>query len=193
MFRLISRSACALMLMAFSATAITMQALEKVAGIKYRTIFYDGGKPAAVSTAIGDTHFTAATATGQFDLIHDGRLFPLAVMADEPLELEGYGTVPPVTDWLPDANTAPNYFGLFLPADAPPDVLEAMDRVWQEKIMTSEKMRTFASQRGAIFRPVFGDAAVEVAMPYLSLNAWQQYENGDAPNNPELFDIPKPE
>lgn len=175
-----------------SATAISMQALEAVADINYRQIVYEGGNPAVISTVAGETQFTAATATEQVDMIRAGRLRPLAVIANQPLELEGFGTVPAVTDWLPDVASAPNYFGIFIPADAPQEVLDTMDKVWSEQIVTSEVLRQFAAERGALFNPTFGDEAATEALPYLSINAWQQFESGAAPNDPGDFGIPKP-
>lgn len=175
-----------------SATAISMQALEAQVDINYRQIVYDGGNPAVISTVSGETQFTAATATEQVDMIRAQRLRPLAVVADTPLDLDGFGTVPPVTDWLPDVASAPNYFGIFIPADAPDEVLEAMDKVWSDRIANSDVMRKFAAERGALFNATYGKEAQKAAQPYLSINAWQQYESGAAPNNPAQFDIPKP-
>ncbi len=176
-----------------SATAISMQTLEKAADINYRQIVYEGGNPAVISTVSGETQFTAATATEQVDMIRAGRLRPLAVVADKPLELEGFGTVPPVTEWLPEVASAPNYFGVFIPADAPQEVLDTMDKIWAEKIAGSEVMKAHAAERGALFNATYGEEAVKAAMPYLSINAWQQFESGAAPNDPSEFGIPKPE
>ncbi|MEO3388549.1 tripartite tricarboxylate transporter substrate binding protein [Mesorhizobium sp. CAU 1741] len=176
-----------------SATAISMQTLEKATDINYRQIVYEGGNPAVISTVAGETQFTAQTATEQVDMIRAGRLRPLAVIADQPLELEGFGTVPPVTEWLPEVKSAPNYFGIYIPADAPQEVLDAMDKVWAEKIATSEVIKKHAAERGALFNAAHGDDAVAAATPFLSINAWQQFESGAAPNDPSEFGIPKPE
>ena len=176
-----------------SATAISMQALEKVADINYRQIVYEGGNPAVISTVSGETDFTAQTATEQVDMIRAGRLRPLAVIADKPLELEGFGTVPPVTDWLPDVASAPNYFGIYVPADAPKEVLDAMDKVWGEQIANSEVLKKHAAERGALFNATYGEEAAKAALPFLSINAWQQFESGAGPNDPSQFGIPKPE
>ncbi|MSU90286.1 tripartite tricarboxylate transporter substrate binding protein [Rhodobacteraceae bacterium 2CG4] len=176
-----------------SAGAIALDAIAGTAEINTRSITYEGGAPAVTSTVAGETQMTAQTAVEQVDMIRAGRLRPLAVVADTPLELDGYGTVPPITDWLPDIAVAPNYFGLFIPADAPAEVLAAMDKVWEERIATSEKMKTYAAERASLFNPSYGDSAQDAAMPFLSINAWQQYEGGTAPNDPSEFGIPKPE
>jgi tripartite-type tricarboxylate transporter receptor subunit TctC len=175
-----------------SAGAIAMGAIEGAAEINYRQIVYEGGNPAVIATVAGETDFTSQTATEQVDMIRAERLRPLAVIASSPLELDGYGTVPPVTEWLPDVQSANNYFGIWIPADAPQEVLDAMDAVWENTIMNSDAMRAFAAERGALFDPSYGDAAQEAAMPMLSINAWQQYDGGTAENSPEDFGIPRP-
>jgi tripartite-type tricarboxylate transporter receptor subunit TctC len=175
-----------------SAGSITMQAINSASSINYRQITYEGGAPAVIATVAGETDFTSQTATEQVDMIRAGRLRPLAVVADGPLELEGYGSVPSVTDWLPDVQSANNYFGVFLPADAPAEVVETMNTIWADVIANSEALRTFAASRGALFDPSYGEAAQTAAMPMLSINAWQQFEGGAAPNSPDQFGIPKP-
>ncbi|MFN3225084.1 MAG: Bug family tripartite tricarboxylate transporter substrate binding protein [Hyphomicrobiales bacterium] len=175
-----------------SAGAIAMGAIEGAAEINYRQIVYEGGNPAVIATVAGETDFTSQTATEQVDMIRAERLRPLAVIASSPLELDGYGTVPPVTEWLPDVQSANNYFGIWIPADAPQEVLDTMDAVWENTIMNSDAMRAFAAERGALFDPSYGDAAQEAAMPMLSINAWQQYDGGTAENSPEDFGIPRP-
>lgn len=175
-----------------SAGAIAMGALEGAAEINYRQIVYEGGNPAVIATVAGETDFTSQTATEQVDMIRAERLRPLAVIASSPLQLDGFGTVPPVTDWLPNVQSANNYFGVWIPADAPQEVLDTMDAIWESSIMSSEAMMAFAAERGALFDPSYGDAAQTAAMPMLSINAWQQYDGGTAENSPEDFNIPRP-
>lgn len=174
------------------ATAITMQAIEDMTEINFRPIIFEGGNPAVVSTAGGETQFTAQNATEQIDMIRAGRLRPLAVVAADPVELEGFGTVPSILDWMPELSLAPNYFGIYIPADAPQEVLDTMDRVWAEDVANAEALKNFAAERGSIFKSSYGDEAQAAAMPFLSINAWQQFDGGTAPNNPSEHGIPRP-
>lgn len=174
------------------ATAITMQSIADVTDVNYREIIFEGGNPAIVSTAGGETQFTAQNATEQIDMIRAGRLRPLAVVAEMSIELEGFGTIPTITDWLPDLALAPNYFGIFIPADAPQEVLDTMDQVWANKVASSDVLKAFAAERGSIFHPTHGEQAQGAAMPFLSINAWQQFDGGSAPNEPSEFGIPRP-
>lgn len=176
-----------------SAGAISLDAINAVQKINVQQITYEGGAPAVTSTVAGETKLTAQTAVEQVDMIRAKRLRPLAVVASTPLELDGYGSVPAITDWLPDMRVAPNYFGLFVPADAPEDVLATLDKIWSETIAESDVMKSYAAERASLFAPSFGDDAQAAAMPFLSINAWQQFESGAGPNDPSQFGIPKPE
>ena len=56
-------------------------------------------------------------------MIRAKRLRPLAVVGDRPVELDGYGTIEPLTKWLPQFKEPANYFGIFIPKSVPPEVI----------------------------------------------------------------------
>jgi tripartite-type tricarboxylate transporter receptor subunit TctC len=89
-----------------------MEAVAQVAGVTYRHVSYDGGNPAVIATVSGETQVTTQLGVEQADMIRAGRLRPLAVVSDQPLELEGVGAIPPITKWYPDYRPDANYFGL---------------------------------------------------------------------------------
>ncbi len=111
-----------------------MEAIAQQTGVTYKHVTYDGGNPAVIATVAGETEVTTQLAAEQAEMIRAGRLRPLAVIGTEPLELAGYGTIPPVTEVLPEISLATNYFGIWTPKDVPPEVLETMTAVWQDKI-----------------------------------------------------------
>src|SRR5687768_13109685 len=78
-----------------------MEAIARAAGVQYRHVTYDGGNPAVVATVAGETPVTTQLAVEQAEMIRGKRIRPLAVVSDKPLELEGFGTVEPVTRTLP--------------------------------------------------------------------------------------------
>jgi tripartite-type tricarboxylate transporter receptor subunit TctC len=170
-----------------------MEALASQADVTYRHVTYDGGNPAVIATVAGETEVTTQLASEQAEMIRGGRLRPLAVLDDEPLELQGYGTIPPVTEWLPDIALATNYFGIWAPKDLPPEVLETMTAVWEDKIKNSKALEDYAADRGALFTPYHGNDAHERAMGMVRQNAWLMYDAGKAPNNPADFGIERPE
>ena len=169
-----------------------MESLASQADLAYRHVTYDGGNPAVIATVAGETEVTTQLASEQAEMIRGGRLRPLAVLDAEPLELAGYGTIPSVTEWLPDIALATNYFGIWTPKDVPPEVLATMDQIWEEKIKNSKALQDYAADRGALFTPYYGEDAQERAMGMVRQNAWLMYEAGKAPNDPSQFGIEKP-
>jgi tripartite-type tricarboxylate transporter receptor subunit TctC len=162
---------------------------DAAGGFDFNMITYDGGGPAAIATAAGEAMVTTQLAVEQTELIRGGRLKALAVLSDEPLVLDGVDPIPPITDWLPDMELAPDYFGIFIPADVPPEVLATVDKIWEEKVMTSPELQTYAETFGAVFAPSYGAEARERAMPVVILEACSSVARGEAANDPSTIGI----
>lgn len=170
-----------------------MLSIEKHADISWRHVTYDGGNPAVIATVAGETEVVPQLAVEQADMLAGGRLRALAVLADTALELDGYGTIPPITDWLPEYQPAPNYFGIWVPKDAPQEVIDTFGQLWDTVIADSEELKQYAAERGAVFAPSWGEEAVDDAMPFLSNVAWTLHEAGETVMSPEEIGIPRPE
>jgi tripartite-type tricarboxylate transporter receptor subunit TctC len=158
-------------------------------GFDYNMITYDGGGPAAIATASGEAMVTTQLAVEQTELIRGGRLRALAVLSNQPLVLDGVDPIPPVTNWLPDMKLAPDYFGIFVPAGVPDEVVATLDKIWAEKVMTSPEIQTYAETFGAVFAPSFGAEARALAMPVVILEACDAVERGEAVNDPSTIGI----
>jgi tripartite-type tricarboxylate transporter receptor subunit TctC len=169
-----------------------MELIAKVAGVKYRHVTYDGGNPAVVATVAGEAEVTTQLAVEQADMIRGKRLRPLATVSDKPLELEGYGTIPALSDTLPGFSAPTNYFGIFLPKGVPDDVVATVQKVWTENISNNEVLKKYAVSRGALFAPSYGEAAQKAVFPAVQANAWLLFDSGKAKVSPDTVGIPKP-
>ena len=169
-----------------------IEAIAQQTGVEYKHVTYDGGNPAVIATVAGETEVTTQLASEQAEMIRAGRIKPLAVIGTEPLELAGYGTIPPVTDWIPDISLATNYFGIWTPKDVPTEVLETMGTVWEEEIANSQALKDYAADRGALFTPYHGDEAQERALGMVRQNAWLLYDAGKAAKSPDEFGLERP-
>jgi tripartite-type tricarboxylate transporter receptor subunit TctC len=158
-------------------------------GFDYNMITYDGGGPAAIATAAGEAMVTTQLAVEQTELIRGGRLKALAVLSDQPLVLDGVDPIPPITDWIPDMELAPDYFGIFIPSDVPPEVLSTVDAIWADKVMNSPELKTYAETFGAVFAPSYGPEARALAMPVVILEACSSVARGEAVNDPSTIGI----
>ena len=170
------------------------EAVKGAVGGGYKHLTYDGGNPAVVATVAGEAEATTQLASEQAEMVRAGRLRPLAVLADQPLEIEGFGTVPPVTEFveepLPILSTA---FGIFIPREGtPPEVIETFNQIWAEVIPNADPLRSYALEKGALFTPASGDAAREKVWPEIQADAWSFDAAGRATMSPEELGIPKP-
>ena len=111
-----------------------MELISKATGVKYRHVTYDGGNPAVVATVAGETDVTTQLAVEQADMIRGKRIRPLAAVSDKPLELEGFGTIEPITKYVPGIKVPTNYFGIFIPKGVPPEVVVTLQKIWAENI-----------------------------------------------------------
>jgi tripartite-type tricarboxylate transporter receptor subunit TctC len=169
-----------------------MELISKVTGVKYRHVTYDGGNPAVVATVSGEADVTTQLAVEEADMIRGKRLRPLATVSDKPLELEGYGTIPPLSNTLPGFTAPANYFGIFLPKGVPDDVVKTLEKIWADNISKSEAIRKYATSRGALFGPATGEAAQKAVFPAVQANAWLLFEGGKTKVSPDTVGIPKP-
>ena len=169
-----------------------MEAIAKVTGVKYRHVTYDGGNPAVVATVAGEADVTTQLAVEQADMIRGKRLRPLATVSDKPLELEGYGTIPPLSQTLPGFTAPANYFGIFVPKGVPDEVVKTLEKAWADVISKSDSLKKYATSRGALFAPLYGDEAQKAVFPAVQANAWLLFEGGKAKVSPDTVGIPKP-
>ena len=169
-----------------------IETIVQATDLEYRHVTYEGGNPAVIATVGGETQVTPQLASEQAEMIRGNRLRPLAVMSTEPLEIQGYGSIPPITDWLPELDLAIAYFGIWVPVGVPDEVVETFTMVWENRIQDSDVLRSYALERGAIFAPYHGEEAHARGMDTVKLAAWSLYDAGSAPINPETLGIPRP-
>ncbi|WP_353642982.1 tripartite tricarboxylate transporter substrate binding protein [Mesorhizobium sp. WSM2239] len=148
-----------------SSGGAALGAFSTGAGVEARHVTYDGGNPAVIATAGGETEVTTQLAVEQAEMIRAGRIRPLAVVGTKPLKLEGVDEIPAITTILPDFPASDNYFGIFVPAGTPNEVLQTLDMIWDDKIANSKALQDYATSRGAIVAVVRGEEAKEAAMP----------------------------
>ncbi len=175
-----------------SAGHAAMDSLAKAAGITYRNVTYDGGTPAVLAAVAGETDCTSQLASEEADMIRAKKIRPLFTFSDKALDLEGYGTIPPLSDSLPGYTAPLNYFGVFIPKGVPVNVIATMDHLWNTVIATSPEMKKYCAQHGALLAPVAGEAAQKAAFPAVQANAWMLYDTKQAKISPATVGIPKP-
>lgn len=177
-----------------SSGGMALAAIKQEVGGEFgaRMVSYDGGNPAVMAAASGEVMVTTQLATEQTEMIKAGKLRALAVLSDKPLVVEGIDSIPPVTQWLSEMPIAADYFGVFIPKGAPQEVYDTVAKVWADNVMHSEELMTYASDRGAVFAPSFGESAIKVAMPVVISEACARVVRGEAVVDPSTIGIDCP-
>ncbi len=169
-----------------------IEAIARATGTTYKHVTYDGGNPAVVSTLSGETQVTTQLAAEQTDMIRAKKIRPLAVVSDKPLTIEGYGTIPPLSQFVPGFKDPINYFGIFVHKGVPPEVKQTLDAIWANQIAKGDALKKYAESRGAMFAGTHGDEAQKAVMPAIQSYAWVQQAAGKAKVSPDTVGIPKP-
>ncbi|MEO7129184.1 MAG: tripartite tricarboxylate transporter substrate binding protein [Rhodoferax sp.] len=175
-----------------SAGHAAMDRIINATGVKYKEVAYDGGNPAVLSTVAGETDATTQLAVEQADMIRGKRLRPLATVGDKALTLDGYGVIPPLSETVPGLRAPLNYFGIFIPKGVPENVIKTLEKIWADKMPNDAALKKYATTRGAIYDPLYGEAAQKAVFPAIQLNAWNIYNRGMAKVSPDTVGIPKP-
>ena len=175
-----------------SAGHFVMENIAHALDVSYIHVPYEGGNPAVIATVAGEASVVTQLASEQAEMLRAGRLRALAAYAEVPLMLDGVGEIPAITNWIPDLRVPTNFFGIWAPVGIPAEVVETMDMIWENVIKNSEAMRAYAADRGALFGPVYGQAAYDEAMPAVAFQAWTLYDGGQAVISPADVGIPRP-
>lgn len=174
-----------------SAGHSAIEAIKRANGGDYKLVSYDGGAPAVIATVGGETMATTQLLSEQIEMIRGKKLRPLAALTPEDLAIEGFGTVPSATKWLPKVAADPIYFGIWIPKCAPKEVVETMNKVWREKVANSKSLREFARLRGQIVAPYFGEEALKRAWPSIVNAAWGLHDGGKSKVRPDDVGMPR--
>jgi len=168
-----------------------MELVRAATGIRYRHVTYDGSNPAVIAAVSGEVPVVSQLLVEMSQMIKGKRLTPLVALNDKPVMLEGYGEIPPITRWVPGMVAPVHYFGIWLPKDAPADVIRTMDMVWPDRIAKSEALQKYAASRSAIFTPLHGQEAYDGGMKMVRQIAWMYFDAGRAKISPDSVGIPR--
>jgi hypothetical protein len=152
--------------------------------VTYRHVADDGGAPAVVSTVAGETEVTPRSAVEQVEMIRGKRPRPLAVVGDRPLDIDGYGTAPPLSEMLEGFAAPANYLGIFIPKGVPGEVIETLEKIRAGNIN--------ALTRGMLVLPLTGEAAQKAVFPAIQANAWLMADSNKAAVSPDRVGISNP-
>lgn len=169
-----------------------LRQLQTAFGVEAKHITYDGGNPAVIATAGGETEVTTQLGVEQAEMIRSGKLRGLAVMSALPLALESVAPIDPITKFKPDFKLADNYFGIFVPKGVPKEVTDTLDKIWKDVMPKSEALTKYAQSRGAIVAVVSGEEAKKAVLPAIQVAAYGLVDRKQNKIDPASIGIAKP-
>lgn len=167
-----------------------IEVFKSVTGVTVRHVPFAGGNPAVVSTVSGETNAVMQLSMEQADMIRAKRLRPLAGMSNQPLNITGYGDVPPITKWYPNFPLTGSHFGIMVPKDVPREAVAAISKAFDVAVK-AEALKKFATEKAVFLTNLKEDEAMKSSEETASITAWILYDNGAAKISPERFNIPR--
>jgi len=174
-----------------SSGGAALGAFSQGAGVQARQVTYDGGNPAVIATAGGETEVTTQLAVEQAEMIRAGRIRPLAVVGTKSLTLEGVPEIPSITKAIPSFPASDNYFGIFVPKGVPNEVVQTLEMIWKDTIAKSDALKKYATSKGAIVAVVSGDEAKKAVLPAVKETAWGLWDRKEGKVDPASVGIPR--
>jgi tripartite-type tricarboxylate transporter receptor subunit TctC len=173
---------------------VAAEKLKKAAGIEYLHVPYEGAYPAIIATLQGEAEVTLHHVDEQLDLLKAGDLRALAVYDTEPYDMEGYGVIPAVTDFIPEMEPlVPHgaHFALGVPKDTPQNIINTIEEAFV-KAINSNEFKKFGEDTGAKVLGLCGQEAEDWLAEQAPPTCWILYEAGVGVNDPSQFGMEKP-
>ena len=170
---------------------IVMNAL----GAKFKAIPYEGGAPSAMAVAKKEVDFGTSDLSEALTVIQSKMVRPLFVFDDKPFHLEGFGVIPPITDFAPqmkDKLAAGKGFRALGYAKGMPQyrinkIIEAF-----KGAMASDTVKNFGKKNLLPLNGTVGAEADKIWMIQTQVQAWLLYDIKEAKKNPQELGIPRP-
>lgn len=128
-----------------SAGHLPVALLEEAAGVKFNHIPYKGGGPSVIATMTGEVQFAVPALPTAAPHVKQGRLRVLAVTGAE--RSPAMPEAPTVAEAGVPGYEFSIWYGVFVPAGTPKDIIARLRRVLVQTLQTSE-MQKLLSQQG---------------------------------------------
>jgi len=166
-----------------------------VIGGKFKAVPYDGGAPAAVAVAKKEVDFATCDLSEALTVIQAKMVRPLFVFDDKPFDLEGFGVIPPVTEFVPEMkdklSAGKGFRALGYAKGIPEDRVKKLIDAFKIA-MASEAVKNFGKKNLLPLSGTVGADADKTWMNQTQVQSWLLYDIKEAKRNPEELGIPRP-
>ena len=167
--------------------------VANIADVKFIDVPYAGGAPATVALLQNEVDVVASGLHEQVEYIKAGKIRPLAVMAPEAINIEGYGLVPSIKEYLPELESYLPHgatYSLVIKRDTPVDILEKIEKAFIEA-SKDKSLQDLIKKRYFLLSVATGANADKQAALAESITSHLYWDIGIGEVNPNELGIPK--
>lgn len=169
--------------------------LMNTIGAKFKAVPYDGGAPSAMAVAKKEVDFGTSDLSEALTVIQSKMVRPLFVYDDKPFTLEGFGTIPPVTDFVPQMKdklaAGKGFRALGYARGIPEDRIAKLIDTFKVA-MNSEGVKNFGKKTLLPLNGAAGAEADKIWVNQTQVQSWLLYDIKEAKKSPEELGIPRP-
>jgi len=160
-------------------------------GLTYKHVPFPGGAPAAAAAIAGEAEVASAGFVEVVEFLRGGQMRALAVFDDEPVYVEGYGEIPPITNWAPGIRKYMpfgGWFGPAVPTGTPQHIIDKIDAAFIQ-VMESPALKELSQTRLVRLEGKRPAESAEFMRRESQLVSWLLYDLGLVETNPETVGI----
>jgi tripartite-type tricarboxylate transporter receptor subunit TctC len=164
-------------------------------GAKFKAVPYEGGAPSAMAVAKKEVDFGTSDLSEALTVINSKMVRPLFVFDDKPFNLEGFGVIPPITEFVPQMkdklSAGKGFRALGYAKGIPEDRIKKLIDAFKIA-MASDAVKNFGKKTLLPLNGTAGAEADKVWVNQTQVQAWLLYDIKEAKKSPEELGIPRP-
>jgi len=163
-------------------------------GGKFKAVPYEGGAPSAMAVAKKEVDFGTSDLSEALTVIKSKMVRPIFVFDDKPFDLEGFGVIPPITEFVPQMkdklSAGKGFRALGYAKGIPEDRIKKLIDAFKIA-MASDAVKDFGKKTLLPLNGTVGADADKVWVNQTQVQAWLLYDIKEAKKNPEELGIPR--
>ena len=164
-------------------------------GGKFKAVPYEGGAPSAMAVAKKEVDFGTSDLSEALTVINSKMVRPVFFFDDKPFDLEGFGVIPPITEFVPQMkdklSAGKGFRALGYAKGIPEDRIKKLTDAFKIA-MASNAVKDFGKKTLLPLNGTAGADADKVWVNQTQVQAWLLYDIKEAKKSPEELGIPRP-
>jgi tripartite-type tricarboxylate transporter receptor subunit TctC len=169
--------------------------LNNTIGGKFRPVVYEGGPAVALAIAKREVEFGTNDLSEALTFIKSKMVRPLFLFDDKPFDLEGYGVIPPITNFVPQMKDkisgGKGFRALGYVKGIPEDRIKKLIDTFKVA-MASDAVKKFGKVNLLPLGEAVGAEADKIFVNQTQVQSWLLHDINAAKRNPEELGIPRP-